>query len=63
MWAGWVGVAAACAVCGGGDSEATRKALIDTTIFLSLLPLGMIGGTVLWVWRRTTHPEEPPAIR
>lgn len=58
MTVAWMGMAFACAVCGGGDSEATRKAFIDTTIFLSLLPLGLIGGTVLWVWKRSQAPED-----
>jgi len=44
----------ACAVCGGQDDEDTRKAFIDTTIFLSLLPLGLIGGGALWMWRRAS---------
>ena len=53
----WTGTALACAVCGGGDSEAVRQAFIDTTIFLSLLPLGAIGGAVLWMWRRSQQVE------
>jgi hypothetical protein len=45
--------AAACAVCGGNGDEPSRGAYIATTAVLSLLPLGMIGGVVLWIWRRT----------
>lgn len=41
----------ACAVCGVGLEE-SRLAFILTTIFLSLLPLTMIGGTLLWLRRR-----------
>ncbi len=55
----WSGVALACAVCGGGDSEATRKAFIDTTIFLSLFPLGAMGAVGIWIWRRSMAPELP----
>lgn len=44
-------LALACPVCGVG-SEANRRAFIGSTIFLSLLPLAMIGGLVGWaVWR------------
>lgn len=43
-------VAEACAVCGAADRN--RAAFLGTTIFLSLLPLGMIGGGVLWLRRR-----------
>jgi hypothetical protein len=44
--------ALACAVCGGGgDSPRTQAAFFDTTILLSLLPLGLIGGGVLWLKR------------
>ena len=57
MMALLVATAWACAVCGGGDSEATRKAFIDTTVFLSLLPPGMIAGVALWVWRRSKVAE------
>ena len=50
-------VAWGCAVCGGQDDEDTRQAFIDTTIFLSLLPLGLIGGGALWLWRRANDPS------
>jgi hypothetical protein len=52
----------ACAVCGGGDAEAARKAFLDTTIFLSLLPLGMMGGMAIWVWRKAKEREEGAAL-
>jgi hypothetical protein len=41
----------ACAVCFDANEE-TRGAFLGTTIFLSLLPLGIIGGTAYWLWRR-----------
>ncbi|MGH0032728.1 MAG: hypothetical protein ACQGVC_23290 [Myxococcota bacterium] len=44
--------AAACAVCIGGQTEETRYAFLWTTGFLSVLPLGMIGGAVWWLRRR-----------
>lgn len=43
--------ALACPVCGTAQSEATRAAFVGSTVFLSLLPLGMIGGLIaLAVW-------------
>jgi hypothetical protein len=43
--------AAACAVCVSG-TEANRAAFFGTTVFLSLLPLGIIGAGLYWLWRR-----------
>lgn len=43
--------AAGCAVCFGGEQE-SRAAFILTTVFLSVLPLAMIGALVWWIWRR-----------
>lgn len=49
----------ACSVCFDATAE-TRWAFIGTTIFLSLLPLGIIGGFVWWFWRaaRAASAEE-----
>jgi hypothetical protein len=48
----WPALALACAMCGGGgDSPRSQAAFFDTTIILSLLPLGMIGGGVWWLKR------------
>ena len=48
----WPAVVIACPVCGGGgDSPRSQLAFFNTTILLSLLPLGMIGGGVLWLRR------------
>ena len=41
----------ACAVCFEANDK-NRAAFFATTIFLSLLPLGMIGGAYLWLRRR-----------
>ena len=41
----------ACAVCFDANEE-SRGAFLGTTIFLSLFPLGMIGGLIFWIWRR-----------
>ncbi|MCH2119343.1 MAG: hypothetical protein MK161_16800 [Pirellulales bacterium] len=45
---GW---AWACAVCGSQD-EKSAGAYLAMTIFLSLLPLSLIGGVGYWLWRR-----------
>ena len=42
----------ACAVCGSQDEKAAG-AYLTMTIFLSLLPLSLIGGTGYWLWRRS----------
>lgn len=42
-------VALACAVC--GDNGRNADAYLDMTIFMSLLPLSIIGGISFAVWR------------
>jgi hypothetical protein len=49
--------AAACAACYGGGTEESRTAFIATTVFMSVLPLGMVGGLVWWIWRRMREIE------
>jgi high-affinity Fe2+/Pb2+ permease len=49
-------VAQACAVC-GGYADRNRAAFLGTTILLSLLPLGLIGGAIWWL-RRTVLRHE-----
>ena len=44
-------VADACAVCVGGNEE-NRIAFIVTTIFLTIVPLIVIGGTVRWAQKK-----------
>lgn len=45
-------VAHACPVCFDSRDE-NRQAFLATTVFLSLFPLGMVGGLGLWVRRRS----------
>jgi len=52
--------AAACAVCGGAGTEETRIAFLLTTVFLSVLPPAIVGGIVLWIWRRARAQQEAP---
>ena len=41
----------ACAVCFDASDE-NRQAFLISTAFLSLFPLGMVGGTGLWLRKR-----------
>ena len=61
----------ACAVCSVLNNENIRRAFFDTTIFLSLLPLALIGGGLFWLARRAKDTlavefresdEESPAV-
>jgi hypothetical protein len=56
-------LAHACPSC-ASPLEENRQAFVDTTIFLTLLPLAMIGGFVWWVRRRSRaiELEQKPAI-
>jgi hypothetical protein len=47
------GVALACPVCFSAKDEAQRQAFFDTTIFLTLLPLALIGGIAYWIFKRS----------
>jgi len=50
-------VAAACPVCFDARDE-NRQAFIATTAFMSLLPLGMVGGAGLWIRKRTQDRDQ-----
>lgn len=54
----WPDFAEACAVCGAAQDEATRKAFVGTTAFMTFLPLGMLFVVVGWYIRRTLQREE-----
>jgi len=47
----WPTTARACAVCFSAN-DANRTAFLLTTLFLSTLPLALIGGFLLWLRRR-----------
>jgi len=49
-------VAHACPVCFDSSDE-NRQAFLATTAFLSLLPLGMVGGAGLWLRKRSKEVE------
>lgn len=48
---------AACPVCFSATEE-NRLAFLGTTVFLSLLPLGMVAGAGLWIRRRSKERDE-----
>ena len=52
--------AAACSVCYAGAEE-SRKAFLLTTLFLSVLPLGMFG-SVFWWFRRRMRETDPAQV-
>ena len=46
----WPALAGACAFCGPGNGR-NAFAFYVTTVVLSLLPLALIAGVLLWLWR------------
>ena len=56
-------LAEACAVCGAAQDEATRKAFVGTTAFMTFLPLGMLFLVIGWYIRRTLQREEEETSR
>jgi hypothetical protein len=46
------GIAAACSVCMSGREDENKLAFILTTAFMTVLPLCLIGGVVLFLRRR-----------
>ena len=51
--------AQACAVCFDPRAE-SRFAFLATTVFLSVVPLGMVGGVGLWLRRRARELKGLP---
>jgi hypothetical protein len=54
-------IARACPSC-ASPLEENRQAFVDTTIFLTVVPLLMIGGFVWWIRRKTRQMDEAPEI-
>jgi hypothetical protein len=52
----------ACAVCSAGLEDENRLAFLLTTIFLSALPISLVGGVVWWLRVRVRQMEaaKPP---
>jgi hypothetical protein len=60
---GWaVDVAHACPSC-ASPLEENRQAFVDTTIFLTVVPLAMIGGLIWWIRRKAREMEGRPEIQ
>ena len=55
-------LAHACPSC-ASPLEENRQAFVDTTIFLTLVPLFLIGGLIWWIRRRVREMEQTPEIR
>lgn len=55
-------VAAACPVCNANGEEESRVAFILTTVFLSALPVAMIGVGAWFIWRRIRAAERAPRL-
>lgn len=53
--------ARACPSC-ASPLEENRQAFVDTTIFLTVVPLMMIGGMVWWIRRKAQQMEQTPEI-
>lgn len=53
-------VAHACPVC-FDPREENRFAFLATTVFMSLVPLGMVGGLGLWLRKRARALTRPPS--
>ena len=47
LWLAHPGTATACSVCMSGREDENQLAFILTTVFLTVLPLGLIGSVIL----------------
>lgn len=61
MLASAASVVHACPSC-ASPLEENRQAFVDTTIFLTVVPLAMIGGFIWWLRRRVRQLEATPEI-
>jgi len=59
----WPVVASACSVCTAGRDEENQLAFLLSTIFMSLLPLIVIGTFVFVLWRRIRKLEREASAR
>jgi len=62
VWVAWgADLARACSVC-GSPLEENRQAFVDTTVFLTLVPLMMMGSFIWWLRRKIRAMEDAPEI-
>lgn len=58
----WVAdLAYACPSC-ASPLEENRQAFVDTTVFLTVVPLMMMGGFIWWLRRRIRAMDDAPEI-
>ncbi len=57
----WPALSLACPVCFNSRDE-NRLAFFWTAMVLSVLPLGLIGGALFWVWRRAHAADAGPPV-
>lgn len=57
------GVGLACSVCTAGREEENQLAFLLSTLFMSLLPLIVIGTIVFVLWRRIRKLEQEESAR
>lgn len=63
LWLSQPGIVQACSVCFSAKNKENQIAYLATTGFLTFLPLGLIGGLLLWIRRRSRELEaEPPSV-
>jgi hypothetical protein len=55
-------LAHACAVCMSGREDDVQLAFIVTTVFMSVLPLTVVGAAIWWLRRRLREMEENAAV-
>ena len=55
-------LASACPSC-ASPLEENRQAFVDTTIFLTVVPLVMIGGLIWWLRKKVRERDEQPEIQ
>jgi high-affinity Fe2+/Pb2+ permease len=56
-------LASACSVCFTGKTDETRQAFIGTTVFMTFLPLLLVGCVVWWLRRRAIAIREAHEAR
>ena len=52
--------AEACSVCSAAQDDSVREAFLVTTVFLSVLPLLLVGGFAWWLRRRVRELDAAP---
>ena len=55
----WPSIGFACAVCGRSD-ERNADAFLSSTIVMSLLPLMLLGGGILWIRKKSNETPDDP---